>query len=253
MQVIQADIFADYDIEDLSCEQEFGSITINSISGGTPSYTVAVDQQEIVDFTVLDPGDHLLSIIDSEGCIADFDFTIFDLPDPGVDISAGQDTCVIEGQSISLSATGGVSYEWEDNGTFVSSTTGATPEVMPLEETIYTVTITDENGCSYEDQVTICIIEDQFSEMKPISLITPNDDGKNDVLLFNGLEAYPNNRLRIFNRWGAVIFDRVGYQNHNVVFDGSRQSGELPADTYYYILEIDGKVVFKSDLTIIKD
>ena len=253
VQVIQADIFADYDIEDLSCEREFGSITINSISGGTPSYTVAVDQQEIVDFIVLDPGDYLLSIIDSEGCIADFDFTIFDLPDPGVDISAGQDTCVIEGQSISLSATGGVSYEWEDNGTFVSSTTGATPEIIPLIETIYTVTITDENGCSYEDQVTICIIDDQFSQMKPISLITPNGDGKNDILVFEGLEAFPNNRLRIYNRWGAIIFDKQSYQNDGNFFNGSRQSGDLSADTYYYILEVDGKTIFKSDLTILRD
>ncbi len=253
VEIEQANILVDFDVEDSGCDQEFGSITVNSISGGTPIYNTSVNGQEFTDFAMLDPGDHQLAIVDSEGCVANFDFSIFDLPNPSSEVSAGSDTCVILGQSILLLASGGVSYEWEDNGTFVNGTSGATPEVQPLEETTYSVTIIDENGCSHEDQVSVCIIEDPVSQMKPISLITPNGDGKNDVLLFTGLEAFPNNRLIIYNRWGSVIFDKRGYQINNTVFDGSRGGGTLPADTYYYILEIDGQVVIKSDLTIMKN
>lgn len=175
------------------------------------------------------------------------------LDTPSDDLSAGRDTCVIEGRSIELSATGGLTYNWSDDGSFIGSTTIANPEVAPLAETTYTVSITNAEGCTYEDQVNVCIITDPFTLLKPVSLITPNDDGKNDVLIFNGLEAFPNNRLRVYNRWGVTIFDRAGYQNGSVLFDGIRSGELLPADTYYYILEIDEKVVFKSDLTIIRD
>ncbi len=174
--------------------------------------------------------------------------------DQPIGLSAGRDTCVIQGRSINLNASGGSIYEWEDNGTFVNSTVGSSPEVMPiLDNTTYYVDITNDNGCTYSDSVNICIIEDPFSLILPINLITPNDDGQNDVLLFRGLEAFPDNRLRIYSRWGAVIYDKDGYQKDNILFDGTRSGEPLPPDTYYYILEIDDKIIFKQNLTIVRD
>jgi gliding motility-associated-like protein len=34
-------------------------------------------------------------------------------------------------------------------------------------------------------------------------LITPDDDGKNDVLYIDGIDAYPENRVTILDRWGV--------------------------------------------------
>jgi gliding motility-associated-like protein len=82
--------------------------------------------------------------------------------------------------------------------------------------------------------------------------ITPNGDGKNDVLKIDGIDQYPNNELVIFNRWGDILYKSKPYQND---WQGVNQSGgELPEGTYYYVLRLnvnDGKV-FSGNMTILR-
>ena len=168
-------------------------------------------------------------------------------------ISAGIDTCVILGRSIRLGASGGILYDW-DNVEFIEGPSNIpNPLVRPTSQTIFTVTITDRNGCVYEDAVEVCIIEDPLSRFKAVNIITPNGDGYNDELYFAGLEFFENNTLVIYNRWGNIVFEASGYQYRtDRLFDGTRNGERLPADTYYYILSIDG-TVYKSSLTILWD
>lgn len=164
-------------------------------------------------------------------------------------VSAGQDTCVVIGRTLRLNATGGTSYQWDNVGLIEGSSTVANPEVKPIVETIFSVTITDVNGCKFTDEVVVCVKEDNF---KPVSIITPNGDGENDELYFGNLNDFPNNTLRIFNRWGNLIFEADGYQIKGQLFDGTRNGERLPADTYYYVLTFDNQVI-KSSLTILWD
>ncbi len=76
--------------------------------------------------------------------------------------------------------------------------------------------------------------------------LTPNGDGRNDILLIDGLERYPNNVVRIFNRNGIEVFSARGYNNQDKVFRGFSSgrmtingSTQLPAGTYFYILEYE--------------
>jgi large repetitive protein len=82
--------------------------------------------------------------------------------------------------------------------------------------------------------------------------ITPNDDGKNDRWVIDGLGDYKDNELVIFNRWGDVLFKVKSYQND---WEGRTVSGEpLPEGTYYYVLRLnvnDGKI-YKGDITILR-
>jgi large repetitive protein len=82
--------------------------------------------------------------------------------------------------------------------------------------------------------------------------ITPNDDGKNDRWIIDGLEDYKENELVIFNRWGDVLYKVKSYQND---WEGNNLSGSpLPDGTYYYVLRLnvnDGKI-FRGDITIIR-
>jgi gliding motility-associated-like protein len=125
--------------------------------------------------------------------------------------------------------------------------------VRPTSETMFTVTITDRNGCIYEASVLICVTDDPFSRFKAVNVITPNGDGINDALYFSGLELFEDNKLVIYNRWGNIVFEASGYQyRSDRLFDGTRNGERLPADTYYYILNIEGST-FKSALTILWD
>lgn len=74
--------------------------------------------------------------------------------------------------------------------------------------------------------------------------ISPNGDGKNDQLVIQYIDLFPetrNNKLIIFNRWGDIVFETVNYDNTNNAFLGLNQGGkELPTGTYYYRLEFPG-------------
>jgi gliding motility-associated-like protein len=164
-----------------------------------------------------------------------------------VNVSAGLDTCVVIGRTIKLKATGGVAYQWSNAELIEGSPNIAEPVIKPIVETTFTVTITDVNGCVFTDDVKVCVKVDNF---KAISMLTPNDDGKNDELYFGDLSDYPDNQLRIFNRWGNLIFEADGYQITGDLFNGTRNGERLPADTYYYVLTYGDQVV-KSALTIL--
>ena len=89
--------------------------------------------------------------------------------------------------------------------------------------------------------VTIVITKD-----KPLTIyngVSSNSDGKNDGFKIEGIEAYPKNTLKIFNRWGVLVYEKEGYTNAEP-FDGYsngrstvEQGKRLPQGTYYYIIE----------------
>ena len=86
--------------------------------------------------------------------------------------------------------------------------------------------------------------------------ITPNGDGLNDQFVIDALvdnpDAYPNNQLIIFNRWGDIVYDAQPYLNN---WDGRNKNGqELPQGTYYYVLRlsVEAGEIFKGDVTILK-
>src|SRR5690606_7046966 len=68
-------------------------------------------------------------------------------------INAGNDVTILEGNSVTLTATGGTSYVWSNGETTQSIT------VSPAETTTYTVTGTT-NGCTNTDTVTIFLVDD---------------------------------------------------------------------------------------------
>ena len=78
----------------------------------------------------------------------------------------------------------------------------------------------------------------------PYNAISLNDDNKNDYFHIEGIEKYPDNIVRIYNKEGLKIFEVTGYDNKNQSFKGFTQgevavkkSLELPIGTYFYFIE----------------
>jgi gliding motility-associated-like protein len=73
-----------------------------------------------------------------------------------------------------------------------------------------------------------------------------NNDGNNDVLRLKGIECYPENNVKIFNRWGVLVFNKNNYNNEGNAFRGIsegrltvNQSDKLPAGTYFYVIDYE--------------
>ena len=78
----------------------------------------------------------------------------------------------------------------------------------------------------------------------PYNAISLNDDNKNDYFHIEGIEKYPDNIVRIYNKEGLKVFEVTGYDNKNQSFKGFtegevavKKSLELPVGTYFYFIE----------------
>lgn len=67
--------------------------------------------------------------------------------------------------------------------------------------------------------------------------ISPDGDGKNDVLIFEGLPHFAPASLQIFNRYGTTVFETDDYKN-DWSGTANESSNALPDDTYYYVLKL---------------
>lgn len=108
-------------------------------------------------------GTYIVTVYDANDCSDQTSITVLeDLTNPVADAGGDQTSC--SGEAVTLSATGGGSYEWSNGA-------GSTAEVIvtPEETTTYTVTVTATNGCTDLDQVTINV------DSLPIVEITGSD------------------------------------------------------------------------------
>jgi gliding motility-associated-like protein len=79
-------------------------------------------------------------------------------------------------------------------------------------------------------------LEITIAELSIPEGFSPNSNGKNDKWVITGLEAYPENSIKVFNRWGNEVFAAAPYKYS---WDGSSVSGgKVPAGTYYYVLDL---------------
>ncbi|GGG54224.1 DUF7507 domain-containing protein [Bizionia arctica] len=102
----------------------------------------------------------------------------------------------------------------------------------------------DANHDGEPDDPTITVLPDTADEEFEIfNGISPDGDGLNDFFQIVGIEYYPNNNLKIFNRWGVLVYETDGYGINGNVFTGISEgrvtisaNEELPTGTYFYIL-----------------
>ena len=92
------------------------------------------------------------------------------------------------------------------------------------------------------DSATVTI--EVINTIIPYNGMSVDGDGKNDYFHIGGIESYPNNVVRIYNRWGVKVFETEGYDNVTRVFRGISNGRvtvnapeKLPQGTYYYVIE----------------
>ncbi|MBN4062414.1 hypothetical protein JYU20_04375, partial [Bacteroidales bacterium AH-315-I05] len=129
------------------------SVTLTSSSATGNVWSSGETTQSI---TVNTSGSYDVTVTDGNGCSATSAATTVAVNSlPTAD--AGPDVNIVAGDSTTLSASGGISYSWSPT-TDLSNPNIANPVASPLATTTYTVTITDGNGCTGTDSVTVNVI-----------------------------------------------------------------------------------------------
>jgi gliding motility-associated-like protein len=117
----------------------------------------------------------------------------------------------------------------------------------------YPLEITDANGCV--DTTWVNVVPLECPPPSPTEVITPNEDGINDMWRINNIEFYPDNEVFIFDRWGQRVYHKNEYDN----LDGWQAKyvgANMPVSTYYYVLRIKFEkkddLVFKGPISVFR-
>ncbi|MDT0540075.1 T9SS type B sorting domain-containing protein [Croceitalea sp. P059] len=90
------------------------------------------------------------------------------------------------------------------------------------------------NGCSvYEEEIIVGGTP---------SFFTPNNDGVNDVWTMANSNFFPDYKISIFDRYGTLM---KSFQEGQIGWDGRYQNKNMPADDYWYYLELQDGRSFK--------
>ncbi|MBI4648008.1 MAG: gliding motility-associated C-terminal domain-containing protein [Bacteroidia bacterium] len=172
---------------------------------------------------------------------------------PIPNIFTGNDITINNSDVTQLNATGdaGLTYEWTPH-TGLSNPYIANPMVDIDDTTIYAITATNLYGCKNSDSVTVFVTETQeiSEEIEIYNTFTPNNDGVNDTWYIKNIEHFQDNYLEIYNRNGQKVYEKKNYQND---WEGKYFGNDLPAATYYYLLDLgDGSNILKGNVTIVR-
>jgi len=137
------------------------------------------------------------------------------------------------------------SFQWLNCESLKLISGGTNQSYTPSENGSFAVIVT-ENGCQDTSKCESIFIENILTIP---NTITPNGDGINDVWIIDNIEFYPNNEVEIFNRNGSSIFKSTNYNNN---WGGQYNGQDLPATTYYYIIDLGSKIL-NGDLSIIRE
>lgn len=167
------------------------------------------------------------------GCSQSSDISVIAGENVVVDVDAVPDFTIFEGEPLDIfikDPLSGANYVWSTGQTGISIT------VSPLETTSYIVTVTDINGCSATDEVTVTVRTAKCDETDVFipNAFTPNNDGNNDIFRIRS-NFIDELELIIYNRWGQEVFRTTDI---NTGWDGTLNGQELAPDAYAYYLRV---------------
>ncbi|RFN57634.1 gliding motility-associated C-terminal domain-containing protein, partial [Marixanthomonas ophiurae] len=192
--------------------------------------------------------------VTNTGTITLYNITIDD-PLPGIDIQGGPIASLDPGVTDNTTFTGTYSINDAD----IEAGEVINQAIVTGEDYEGTV-VTDEsddpnndddidnNGDGEPDDPTVTVLPnvDPEGDFEIFNGITPNGDNLNDYFVIAGIQDYSQNNVKIYNRWGVLVWETDGYGGSNGmenVFEGEsngrstiRANEELPTGTYFYIL-----------------
>ena len=215
----------------------------NNLWGAEP-YTYLWDNGDITAHGNICPGLHRVWVTDVNGCEVVEDVIVEDiilnLSPSDVIIECDITNLDVELEITASGGTGEYSYLWNSGET-------SNPINVSLNPGLYSVEIIDENLCMVDTAFRIAA----FTPDCVPNVFTPNGDDVNDVWLLEDAFFYSDSDVRVYNRYGKLVFKSVG---HETPWDGKNQSGNDVEDgAYFYVIDLGDEFdKIKGSISIIR-
>jgi gliding motility-associated-like protein len=148
-----------------------------------------------------------------------------------------------------------VDFEWTPS-IGLSDITDPEPTVTAINNQVYIVKITDDDGCVAFDTVII-----RVNKRRPVyfpNIFGPDKPYPNDHFTgFSGPAASQINLLRVYDRWGSLIFEKKDFplNEPNFGWDGTYNGEKMHGVFAWYALVgfVDGKELpYEGSITVLR-
>ncbi len=242
-----------------------GTIVIENLSGATPPYRFSlngVDTGMTPSFADLAGGQTYSVVVqDAIGCTTERAVFIEDLPD--LILELGEDQTVKLGETVRIAPFYNFTptdFNWQvsaplDCADFIQCDA---LDFIPTVSEQVTLELLIGNGCSVSDSLFIEVLE--VREVYLPNVFSPNADGVNDVftVFANTANVALVEELKIFNRWGALVFDNNNFLPNDPQsgWDGIYKNGIVSPGVYLYtstVRFVDGVVLrYSGDVSVVR-
>ncbi len=173
-------------------------------------------------------------------------------------IDLGADRNISGSESVMLDVTNfdHVQYEWTP-AIDLSCTDCGKVTANPTLTRTYKVRVTNTAGCVSEDEVTIHVTCGG-DQLFLANTFTPNGDGLNDRFYPQGRGVSSVKMMRIYNRWGEVVFERqdIPLNDPTYGWDGTYNNLPLKPDVFIYVIsatcDTGEPIQIKGDISIVR-
>ena len=109
-----------------------------------------------------------------------------------------------------------------------------------LDSGTYRITVRGYTFCTNRNTVRL-ELKNNSCGFNYYTGITPNGDGNNDYWIIDNIEINQPNEVKIFNRWGQLVWSASNYNNYSIKWGGNNNDEQpLPNGTYFFTIEIPG-------------
>lgn len=232
LEITQPDsLVIEYTFNVVSCAGGSDANINVDIFGGNPTYNTIWSNGATTEDLLNIPADvYELTVVDQKGCTDSIEVEISQPDSVKMEFDVVEVSCIDQEDGIAYAfpsgGNGGYYYLWS-NGETSSVNEG-------LSNDWYYLTVTDVLGCTGSDSVFIP--KNLQDCIEPVNTFTPNDDLYNDTWVIDNMYLYPDANLKVFNKWGNLIHEQVGYYEP---WDGTVNGVQVPSGTYYYIINLN--------------
>lgn len=242
-----------------------GSITITSVSGGAGPFALSLNNVALqttntfpVNILTLSSGIQVIGVEDANGCLSDTEATVLDPVELSVNL--GPDTTIHLGDNVLLRAnlnfTGVESFVWSPVE-YLDRPDSLTTLTSPLNSIRYNILVRDSVGCIARDEILVIVQKDKRVYIPNVILPASNDQN-NILTVFAGNEVTLVRSMRIYDRWGELVFENLNFLPNDPSFgwSGKAKGQDVNPGVYVYTVEVEyvnGETeVFSGDVTVVR-
>jgi gliding motility-associated-like protein len=149
--------------------------------------------------------------------------------------------------TLAATSTSGLEVLFESLNPQIASVSGN--QITGVSKGTVQIKAYNQGNQNYNPAETLASAEVYSTHRDIMNLFTPNNDGFNDLWEIPDLASYGKSDVKVYNRWGKLVFSSSSYDN---TWNGTSDGKDLPEGAYYYVIKTQNSGTITGTVNIVR-